>query len=86
MKKKLSKKGKLFLSNGIVFVILCIVGYIAALGETPFSEWFKIFSIYAILMQIVFTMMSLIIYYLSIVADALNKKYAEQEKDSKDKK
>lgn len=86
MKKKLSKRGKLFLANGIAVIVFFIIGYGAALGETPFDDWFRVFSLYFVLLQVLFTFFSLIVYYLSIIADALNKKYAEQEKENKDKK
>lgn len=86
MKKKLSKRFKLILANVIAFIVFFFVGCFAASGTAGFDSWFRIFSLYFILLQIIFTFMSLIVYYLSIIADALNKKYAEQEKENKDKK
>ncbi|MBQ9081499.1 MAG: hypothetical protein IJY26_02545 [Clostridia bacterium] len=75
MKNKISKKGILFIANIIAFLILFLVFW---------AEWI-IFSkgphltIFPLLVyQCLFTFMSLIVYYLSIIADVLSGKYKEK--------
>ena len=71
MKKKfhLSKRGKLYLANGIalgIFLFMMLLDWISSSAMHPGATW----RIYLIL-QCIFTFCSLIIYYLSIIADAL---------------
>lgn len=93
MKKKLSKRGILFLTNAIFFIVLIGAYFIFLASEDIFRRYLidTVFEILVILfkfllIQCAFTLFSLIVYYLSIMADALNKKYKEQEKDNQDKK
>lgn len=94
MKKKLSKRGALFLANGIFAGIWLIVYFLYLFSEgyynynvfidflNPVFEMFFILFCF-VLAQCVFTFLTLIVYYLSIMADALNKKYKEQEDKEK---
>lgn len=71
MKKKfhLSKRGKLYLANGIalgIFLLMMLLDWISSSAMHPGATW----RTYLIL-QCIFTFCSLIIYYLSIIADAL---------------
>lgn len=77
----MSKKVKLILIN-IISVLLIFGAFMfewAVLGHLPHNTYWV-----CVLVQCGFTFMTLIVYYLSIVADALNKKYREREE--KDKK
>jgi len=88
MKKKLSKKGKLYLVNGIFLVLAIIFGYVDVLLNVNGS--FRVFLLIVfkyILIQCAFTLMTLIVYYLSIMADALDRGYKkEKDKESKEDK
>lgn len=93
MKKKLSKRVLLYLTNAIFFIVLIGAYFIFLASEDIFRRNIPdiIFEVFVILfkyllIQCAFTLFSLIVYYLSIMADALNKKYKEQEKDNQDKK
>lgn len=83
MRKKLSKRGKLYLVNGICFLFLAGMYIFRAITrqDTP------IFIL--LLIMCGFTFFSLIIYYLSIIADAISQRYkdrmAEEEKKPKTK-
>lgn len=80
MKKKfhLSKRGKLYLANGIAFAI--IIGMVLyewiffGSEHSPGHTWMKY-----LILQCIFTFCSLIIYYLSIIADALCGKGAKKD-------
>ncbi len=94
MKKKLSKRGALFLANGIFAAVAAIVYLLFLFSEgyynynpaidllNPVFEIFFILFCF-VLVQCAFTILTLIVYYLSIMADALNKKYKEQEDKDK---
>ena len=85
MKKKLSKRAKLYIAN-IIFLILSIVFcYIDMLRceSVNFADYFISIFIF-IAVQCAFTLMTLIVYYLSIMADALDRGYKKEE--DKDKK
>lgn len=76
-KKRLSKRGKLFLANGIALLV-CIAAVFYmwfALGNPPTVT----IPNYLVLMC-AFTFFSLIVYYLSIIADALD---GRSKKDGK---
>lgn len=83
-KKKLTKRGKLFLANILCFVvIICIAMHIWGTMGNEVSPIF-IWPRYLIL-QCAFTFFSLIVYYLSIIADALSRKRSGQnEPEDKD--
>lgn len=81
--RKISKRAKLYLVNGICFLFLAGMYIFRALTrqDTP------IFLL--LLIMCGFTFFSLIVYYLSIIADAISRRYkdrmAEEEKDPKTK-
>lgn len=75
-RKKLSKRAKLFLANGIFSVVLAVFLILAC---TAFLYGFSFAIVFFLSIQCFFTFMSLIVYYLSIVADALNRRYKEGE-------
>lgn len=72
MKKKfhLSKRGKLYLANIIALVVIIGMVFYEWVGfgsaHSPGHTWMKY-----LILQCIFTFCSLIIYYLSIIADAL---------------
>ena len=85
MKKKfhLSKRGKLYLANGIalgIFLLMMLLDWISSSAMHPGATW----RIYLIL-QCIFTFCSLIIYYLSIIADALCGKGAKKDGENGNK-
>ncbi len=75
MSKKLSKRGKLYLVNGICFLFLAGMYIFRAVmrQDTP------IFIL--LLIMCTFTFFSLIVYYLSIIADAMSKRYHDRTED-----
>lgn len=77
MKRRLSKRCKLYLINGIAAVVLCIFYILISLFAHEFSL-VRLF-IYLIL-QCGFTLLSLIIYYISIIADSMTNRYDTNEK------
>lgn len=85
MKKKLSKRAKLYIANGIFFVLAIVFCFfdMVGLGSIIFAHYIvEVFKF--ILIQCAFTLMTLIVYYLSIMADALDRGYKKEE--DKDKK
>lgn len=86
-KFKLSKRTVLYLANGIFFVVMVIFLFLPVtihrLGNSTISV------ILFIVVQCIFTFFSLIIYYLSIITDAISQRYkdrmAEEEKKPKTK-
>lgn len=86
-KFKLSKRAVLYLANGVFFVAMVIFLFLPVtvhrLGNSTIS------IILLIIVQCVFTFFSLIVYYLSIITDAIGKRYkdrmAEEEKKPKTK-
>ena len=92
MKNKLSKRGVLFLVNGVFFVVTVTVYFLCLYGLGYFNYNPKIDDIGVIyeilfllfrymLAQCIFTFLSFVVYYLSIMADTLNKKYKEKIKE-----
>ncbi len=78
-KRGLSKRGKLFLANGIALLV-CIAAVFYmwfALGNPPTVT----IPNYLVLMC-AFTFFSLIVYYLSIIADALNSRNKRNNHDN----
>lgn len=82
MKRKLSKRAKLYIANGVCFLILvfCTL-YMWIVGDSGihYSPTDTI-PMYVIL-QCAFTFFSLIVYYLSIIADAFSHKNRKKEED-----
>ena len=88
MKKKLSKRAKLYIANGIFFVLAIVFCFFDIMhnAENKFTIIFvSIFKF--IVIQSAFTLMTLIVYYLSIMADALDRGYKkEEDKENKEDK
>lgn len=95
MKEKLfSKRGILYLANGIFFValvIFCTV-YLTSIFSDEYLVVYDnvtkdIFIMQTVgkylLIQCAFTLLSAIVYFLAIMARALNKKYKEQVNNDK---
>ncbi len=80
-RKKLSKRAKLFLANGIFFVVLAVFLVLACTGHL---YDFSFAVVFLLSIQCFFTFMSLIVYHLSIVADALNRRYKEGEEKERE--
>ena len=78
MKKKLTKRGKLYLANGIVFAVLLVFLVSITLMNHQGLQVINVFII--ALAQCAFTLMSLIVYYLSIISDSVSK-MAENAKE-----
>lgn len=80
--KKSPKKLILIISNVIAFIILLVMEFIEAIrGDAFFYEiMFKYF-----MGMCGFAFMSAIVYYLSIIADAIGKKTANKPDDQTDK-
>lgn len=76
---KLSKRAKLYLANGIFFVFLVIF----ALVWTGMSRQLDLVIYLIILCMFVF--FSLIVYYLSIIADAVSGKATEREAEEQER-
>ena len=79
-KPKWSKKKKILYAVNIamVVIIICTIMFKwAALGIPPANA----FSFF--LVQVAFTIFSLIVYYLSIIADAVSRKKDENDKQNK---
>ena len=89
MKKKISKRALLFIVNGVFFALILL---------TMFFEWIcgtniagrgvsaaLIYLLKYVVFQFVFTILSLVIYYVSIMSDALNK-IKTDKKDENEKK
>lgn len=76
MNHKLSKRAKLYIANGIAF--LCCIAL-------TLFEWYAFYTyppfVKYIFVQCLFTFFSLIIYYLSIIADAFSHKNRKKEED-----
>ena len=85
-KNLLSKRAKLYLANGIFFVILVVVFFIHLAADPTLT--YMMILVY-IMSLCLFVMFSLVVYYLSIIADAISRRYkdrmAEEEKAPKTK-
>ena len=81
-RRKLSKKGILYLINGVFFAIVFLIFYVKCAFEfhTGFGifltcdVWLKI-----LILQSIFAFGSCIIYFLSIIADAISNKYNDKK-------
>lgn len=88
MKKKLSKRAKLYIANGIFFVFAIVFCFFDIMyhADNNFAIIFVVAFKYLVA-QCGFILMSLIVYYLSIMADALDRGYKkEEDKDNKEDK
>lgn len=85
-KNLLSKRAKLYLVNGIFFVILLVVFFVHLAANPTLTYMMVLIYIMSLCL---FVMFSLVVYYLSIIADAISRRYkdrmAEEEKDPKTK-
>ncbi len=80
-KFKLSKRGKLYLVNGIFLAfILLLVFWETVMFKHRFMT--EVFLKYTII-QCIFTFFSFIIYYVSIITDAICSKYNYTKNDEK---
>lgn len=81
--RKISKRAKLYLANGICFCSLAGMYLYCSIMLMPVSLFLLV------LLMCGFTFFSLIVYYLSIIADAISRRYkdrmAEEEKAPKTK-
>ena len=89
-KKFFTKRKILILINAICFIVL-LVSYLLSINEATnwntddlyyLSKGFILLVGY-LLVQCVFTSLSFIVYYLAIMAEALNGKYKEEVEDNK---
>lgn len=85
-KNLLSKRAKLYLVNGIFFVILLVVFFVHLAANPTLTYMMVLIYIMSLCL---FVMFSLVVYYLSIIADAISRRYkdrmAGEEKDPKTK-
>ena len=75
---KLSKRAKLFLANGVFFIVLLVVIVIHFMMD---DLMVYVYMLAYILALCGFVMFSLIVYYLSIIADAIGKRYKDRMAD-----
>lgn len=90
LKNKITKRNVLIFANVIFFVcvlIFCCLDIFGVLGKlSDFTLAYISQTVYRYLcLQCLFTFLSLIVYFLALMADALNKKYKEEVKDREDK-
>lgn len=77
--KKLTKRGKLYLANIIAFVF--VIAFFVIDSGVLYNNIFE--SIYkSVAVQCIFTFLSLIVYYISIIADALSARNNKDEKNN----
>lgn len=82
-KKKMTKRKVLIIVNAVFFCLVllsCLVSILAVDVSGIFEVLVIVFGY--ISSQFTFTALSLIVYYLAIMAGALNKKYKEEVKDN----
>lgn len=83
-----TKRRVLIIVNAIFFILICLscfVSICATYADGLFEIFVIIFSF--ISSQFTFTALSLVVYYLAIMAGALNNKYKEEvEKNTENKK
>ena len=82
-KKKMTKRKVLIIVNVVFFCLVCLSCLVSILA-VDVSGIFEVLVIVFgyISSQFTFTALSLIVYYLAIMAGALNKKYKEEVKDN----
>ena len=87
VKKKFTKRRVLIIVNAVFFILVCLscLVSILAVDVSSISELLLIILSY-ISSQFTFTALSLVVYYLSIMAGALNKKYKEEVEESTENK
>ena len=64
--KKLSKRAVLYISNGIAFIIIAAEVIIQTITSTPYD------IVEYLLYMFIFLILSLVIYYLSVISEALD--------------
>ena len=82
-KNKFTKRKVLILVNVIFFILICLscfVSICATYADDLFEIFVIIFSFVS--SQFTFTALSLVVYYLAIMAGALNSKYKEEAGDT----
>lgn len=79
MKFKLSKKHVLYLTNAVALIIVITAFIINVLYADPYDIVMIIFSY--ILYEALISFSLLLVYHLSVMAEALTKKYKENKKD-----
>ena len=82
LKKKITKRRVLIIVNAVFFILICLSCFfsILAVDASGISEILVIVLSF-VSSQFTFTALSLIVYYLAIMAGALNKKYKDETKD-----
>ena len=82
-KKKLTKRKVLLIVNAAFFALICLscIMSICAIDVGDIFEVLLIVFSY-IASQFTFTALSLIVYYLAIMAGALNRKYKDEVKEN----
>lgn len=84
--KRFSKRAKLFLANGIFFVVLLVIVY-CHLNMNPAFVYVSMLGY--VMALCIFVVFSLIVYYLSIIADAMKQRYlksVEKEHEASEQK
>ena len=79
MKFKLSKKHVLYLTNAVALIIVITAFIINVFYADPYDIVMVIFSY--ILYEALISFSLLLVYHLSVMAEALTKKYKENKKD-----
>lgn len=79
MKFKLSKKHVLYLTNAVALIIVITAFIINVFYADPYDIVMIIFSY--ILYEALISFSLLLVYHLSVMAEALTKKYKENKKD-----
>ncbi len=81
-RRKLSKKSILYLINGVFFAIVFLIFYVKCAFE--FHNGFGIFLtcdvwLKILILQCIFAFGSCIVYFFSIIADAISNKYNDKK-------
>ena len=87
LKNKFTKRKVLILANVLFFILICLscfVSVCAIHADDIFEVFIIIFGF--ISSQCTFTALSLVVYYLAIMAGALNSKYKEEVEDNTENK
>ena len=81
-KKVFTKRNILIIANAVFFILTCLACAVSILAVSAGEFEILLFIFSYISSQITFTALSLIVYYISIMAGALDKKYKEEVKDN----
>ena len=87
VKKKFTKRRVLIIVNAVFFILVCL-SCLISIFAVDLSSIFELLLIIIsyISSQFTFTALSLVVYYLAIMAGALNKKYKEEVEESNENK